>query len=166
MPIPLALPTEVPTFPPPTSVVTCLVEIIIVRITLFLLSTTYNRPVESSSAMPSGSLNLATLPTPSALPATPHSPTRVETARVERTTVRTARLNVSRTYKIVSMLFATSRRGRLNVADVPIPLMQDATPAVPAIVEIVFVRVFNARTSMLPLSLMNTVSETLLAKTP
>lgn len=166
MPIPLVLPKDVPTLPPPTSVETCLVEIIIVRMMLFGGSATYNRPAASSRAMPSGLLNLATLPTPSASPNRPHAPARVATARVVRAIVRMTWFCVSATYRVVSVLSTASRRGVRNVAAVPIPFVQDLVPTVPAIVETAPVLVLMTRTTSFPPSTIYTVSAVALVATP
>ena len=168
VPMPLVLPAAVPMLlPPPASVVTCLVEMTIIRILLFLVSATYSRPAELSSAMPSGLENLATVPMPSAMPdkPEPHAPARLETARVETLIARMALFDESATYRVASALSTTRPRGPLNLA-APVPSAQAWLPGEPANADTVLVRVSTTRTMWLPSSQINTLSDTELAVTP
>jgi len=170
VPMPSVLPAAVPMLlPPPASVVTCLVEMTIIRNLLFLVSATYSRPAELSRAMPSGLENLATLPMPSAMPDEPHAPARVETTRVstrvETLIARMALFDESATYRVASALSTTRPRGPLNLA-APVPSAQPWLPGEPANADTVLVRVSTTRTISLPSSQINTLSDTELAVTP
>ena len=130
-----ALPTlsTLPAVPFPASVVTLLVAITTARMRLFEKSATKIILPVLSTATPEGSLNVAALPTPSALPeASPElpPPASVVTARVFISISRMRLFDISATNMLPEPSTAKPR-GPKNAEEVPIPFVKKSVPVSP-----------------------------------
>src|SRR6266571_3724870 len=119
VPVPLALPAAPVVLP--ARVVTTPVAMTILRMLLPLRVATYRLVPLPSMAMPGGWLNVAAVPVPSALPATPVVlPAKVVTTPVAMTIRRILWLFLSATYRLVPLLSTARPWGALNRAAAPV----------------------------------------------